>query len=155
MSNYNPNLVKIHRNYTYEELAIVFGIHKNTIAAWVKNGLPCIQERRPFLITGHNAKAYLQKRRATKKQKCKQNEFYCMRCKAPVKPYDNYVEYLPTSHTKGRLTGFCEQCESIINKFVSYSSMEANSLIFTLEKPIGVKQLSDTDKPLLNSDLIK
>ena len=45
--------------------------------------------------------------------------------------------------------------ESIINKFVSYSSIEVYSSIFTLEKPTGVKQLDDTDKPLLNSDLIK
>lgn len=155
MANYNPNLIKIHRNYTYEELATVFGIHKNTIASWVKNGLPCMQERRPFLITGHNAKAFLQKRREAKKQKCKKNEFYCMRCKAPVKPYDNAVEYLPISPTKGRLISFCEHCESIINKFIGYSSVEEYSLIFTLEKPTSMKHIDDTDTPLLNSDLNK
>lgn len=155
MANYNPNLIKIHRNYTYEELAVVFGIHKNTIAAWVKSGLPCLQERRPFLITGHDAKAFLKNRRVTKKQKCKQNEFFCMRCKAPVRPFENFVEYLPTSITKGRLTGFCERCESIINKIASKASIEAYSLIFTLEISKGVKHINDTDKPLLNSDLIK
>jgi hypothetical protein len=155
MANYNPNLIKIHRNYTYEELAMVFGIHKNTIAAWVKSGLPCLQERRPFLITGHDAKAFLQNRRVTKKQKCKQNELFCTRCKAPVKPFDNFVEYVPISLTRGRLTGFCERCESIINKFAGVVSLEAYSLIFTLEISKGVKQLNDTDKPLLNSDLIK
>ncbi len=133
MANYNPNLVKIHRNYTYEELAMVFGIHKNTIAAWVKNGLPCIQERRPFLILGRDAKAFLQQQRMSKKQKCKQSEFYCMRCKAPVKPYDNFVEYITISSTKGRLMGSCENCESIVNKFVSYTSIEVYSSFFKLE----------------------
>lgn len=31
MANYNPNLVKIHRNYSIEEAARVYGIHKNTV----------------------------------------------------------------------------------------------------------------------------
>ena len=69
MAKYNPNLVKIHRSYTYEELAGVFGIHKNTVVGWVKKGLPCLQEQRPFLILGANAKAFLQAQRASKKQK--------------------------------------------------------------------------------------
>jgi hypothetical protein len=153
MANYNPNRVKVNRNYTYTELAAVFGVHKNTIAAWVKDGLPCLQEQRPFLILGREAKVFLQHRRTSKKQKCKQNEFYCLRCKAPAKPYDNFVEYVPITSAKGRLTGFCECCESIVNKFISYASVEAYSLIFTLEKPIGLEHINDTDTPLLNSDL--
>ena len=48
MANYNHNLIKIHRNYTYEELAEVFNVHKNTVSSWVKNGLPCLKEKRPI-----------------------------------------------------------------------------------------------------------
>jgi hypothetical protein len=55
----NPNLVKINRSYTFEELAAVLSVHKNTVASWVKNGLPCLKERRPFLILGSEARAYL------------------------------------------------------------------------------------------------
>mgnify|MGYP005996538903 CR=1 FL=1 len=155
MANYNPNRVKVNRSHTYEELAAVFGIHKNTIAAWVKDGLPCLQEQRPFLILGREAKAFLQSRRTSKKQKCKQNEFYCLRCKAPVKPAGNFVEYTPITSTKGRLTGFCDCCESIINKFVSYTSVEGYSSFFKIEKSKGLKHIKDTDNPLLNSDFIK
>jgi hypothetical protein len=155
MANYNPNLVKIHRNYTYEELAAVFGIHKNTVATWVKNGLFAFQERRPFLIKGDDAKAFLQKQRASKQQKCKKNEFYCLRCKAPTKPYDGFVEYVPITSAKGRLTGFCDGCESIINKFVSYASVEGYSSFFNIEKSKGLGHIKDTDNPLLNSDFTK
>jgi phage terminase Nu1 subunit (DNA packaging protein) len=63
MANYNPNLVKIHRNYTFEELAAVFSVDKNTVSTWVKNGLPCLKEKRPFLILGADARFYLQKQR--------------------------------------------------------------------------------------------
>ena len=59
MANYNPNLVKINRSYTFEELAAVFGVHKNTVSTWVKDGLPCLKTRRPFLILGADARVCL------------------------------------------------------------------------------------------------
>ncbi|PCH63208.1 MAG: hypothetical protein COC09_06490 [Gammaproteobacteria bacterium] len=57
MANYNHNLVKINRNYSFEELAAVFGVHKNTVSAWVKNGLPCLKEKRPLTARESEAKA--------------------------------------------------------------------------------------------------
>ncbi|MDX2470965.1 MAG: helix-turn-helix domain-containing protein [SAR324 cluster bacterium] len=128
-------MVKINRNYTFEELATVFGVHKNTVSAWVRSGLPCLKERRPFLILGVEAKLYLQGQRKEKKQKCKPDELYCMRCKVPTKPAENFVEYLPLTATKGRLTGFCSCCECVVNKFVSYASLEHYSALFDLTIP--------------------
>jgi hypothetical protein len=133
MANYNPNRVKVNRSYTYTELAAVFGVHKNTIAAWVKDGLPCLQEQRPFLLLGVNVKAFLQQQRAAKKQKCKPNEMFCMRCKAPSKPAENFVEYTMESPTKLHLLGLCERCDCIINKYVSYKDLERYAQIFDLE----------------------
>ena len=132
MANYNPNRVKVNRSYTFEELAAVFGVHKNTVSAWVKKGLPCLKERRPFLILGADARVYLQAQRGRKKQKCKPDELFCMRCKIPTKPAENFVEYLPLSATKGRLTGFCGRCECVVNKFVRYDSLAGYSALFDL-----------------------
>jgi len=132
VSNYNPNLVKINRNYTFEELAAVFSVHKNTVATWVKNGLFCLKDKRPFLIMGDDARNYLQNQRKIKKQSCNPNEMFCMRCKKPTIPDENFVEYLSISLTKGRLTGFCSFCECLINKFVSFESLSVYSEIFDL-----------------------
>ena len=148
MAKYNPNLVKINRSYSFEELAMVFGVHKNTVSNWVKNGLPCLKERRPFLILGAEAKMYLKERRVSKKQKCKPDELFCMRCKAPTKPVDKFVEYLPLTTAKGRLTGFCDRCKCVINKFVSYSSLETYSALFDFTKPKELEHIYDSDKPL-------
>lgn len=148
MANYNPNLVKINRSYTFEELAAVFGIHKNTVATWVKNGLPCLKEMRPFLILGGEARSYLKNQRVSNKQKCKPNEFYCMRCKVPTTPHDSFVEYLPITAAKGRLSGFCERCECVINKFVSYTSLERYSSIFDLSVSKGLEHINDCNNPL-------
>jgi len=152
MANYNPNRVKINRNYTFEELAAVLGVHKNTVSSWVKKGLPCLNERRPFLILGVDARLYLKEQRAGKKQRCKPNELFCMRCKAPTCPAENFVEYLPLSATKGRLMGFCGRCECVVNKFVRYDSLDRYSALFDLVKPKGLERINDSDNPLLNSD---
>ncbi len=148
MANYNPNLVKINRSYTFEELAAVFGVHKNTVAAWVKSGLPCLKEMRPFLILGADARTHLKKQRGSKKQKCQPDEFFCMRCKAPIQPAAGFVVYSPITATKGRLSGFCGRCECVVNKFISYASLESYALLFDLEKPKESKHINDSDNPL-------
>jgi hypothetical protein len=48
----NPRRVKVHRNYTVEEVAKLYGVHKNTVRDWLKAGLPKIDGRRPILILG-------------------------------------------------------------------------------------------------------
>jgi hypothetical protein len=152
MANYNPNLVKVNRNYTFEELAAVFSVHKNTVAMWVKNDLPCLKERRPFLILGVEAKAYLKNQRVGKKQKCQPNELYCLRCKKPSIPAEGFVEYSVIGKTKGLLTGFCSRCECEINKFIGLASLVEYQRIFEVTIPRELKHISDSDNPLLNSD---
>lgn len=148
MANYNPNLVKINRSYTFEELAGVFGIHKNTVATWVKNGLPCLKEMRPFLILGADARTHLKKQRANKKQKCQSDEFYCMRCKTPTRPAEGFVKYSPLTATKGRLIALCGRCECLVNKFTSHASLESYSLIFDLHKPRELEHINDSNNPI-------
>ena len=85
MKRRHPNyrLVKIHRNYTVEEIAKLFDIHKNTVRQWIKEGLETINDKRPMLILGPVLMAFLQARRLKNKQTCKPGELYCVRCRAP------------------------------------------------------------------------
>ena len=52
----NPRLVKIHRNYSVEDIARLFDVHKNTVRSWLKQGLAAIDDRRPTLILGREQK---------------------------------------------------------------------------------------------------
>ena len=74
MGKRHPNyrLVKINRNYTVEETSNLFGIHKNTVRAWIRAGLETINDKRPILILGLDLASFLKERRAKNKQPCRQ-----------------------------------------------------------------------------------
>ena len=127
----NPNRAKIHRSYTVEEIALLFGVHKNTVRAWVKAGLPVCDDQKPMLILGSVLREYLQDKNKKRKQKCQKYEMYCLRCKSPQKPAENVVDYEPMNDTTGRMIGICSGCEGVINKYISLVNFEKIKQHFT------------------------
>ena len=120
----NPRLVKIHRNYTVEEIAKLFGNHKNTVHNWVKEGLSTIDEKRPILILGHALQAFIKKRRSKNKQTCKSGELFCVRCRIPKFPADGIVYCTPVTEKIGHLKAICPDCEAIMNQRISLTKIE-------------------------------
>jgi hypothetical protein len=112
MGKRHPNYrhVKVHRSYTVEETASLFGIHKNTVREWIKAGLPVIDDKRPKLILGHDLAAFLQARRIKKKQTCEPGQMYCVRCRAPKMAAGDMAEYLPHTEKLGMLKALCPDC---------------------------------------------
>lgn len=121
MAKRYPNhcLVKIHRSYTVAEVASLLNMHKATIRRWIKDGLSTIDEKRPKLILGQELRNFLQSRRAKKKQRCKQGQLYCLRCRAPKFPAGNMADYSPINGKSGCLIAICPDCDSIMNQYVS------------------------------------
>jgi hypothetical protein len=101
----NHRRVKIHRSYTVEEVAQLFGAHKNTVRAWIKAGLPTCDRKRPTLILGRELASFLQARRVSKKQPCQPGELYCVRCRAPKFPAGDMAEYQPINHCGASVQG--------------------------------------------------
>ncbi len=119
----NHRLVKIHRSYTVEEIADLFGIHKNTVRGWVKVGLAISDNKRPMLILGHDLVAFLQGRRVKNKQTCKPGEMYCVRCRSPKFPAEDMADYSPVTEKFGNLIAICPDCDSIMNRRVSLAKL--------------------------------
>jgi excisionase family DNA binding protein len=87
--------IKIHRNYTVTEAAQRIGVHKNTIQAWLGNGLPHIASPRPILILGHDLKRFLDDRRKSARKPCSTGELFCLKCRAPRRPAGQMLDYVP------------------------------------------------------------
>jgi hypothetical protein len=149
----NHRLVKIHRNYTVEEIAELFGIHKNTVRHWVKAGLATSDDKRPMLILGHELAAFLQGRRAKNKRPCKPGEIYCVRCRAPKFPADDMADYTPVTEKFGNLIAICPDCYAIMNRRVSLGKIDQMRGRMAISFPQALRHIVESNKPTVNSDL--
>ena len=148
----NPNRAKIHRNYTVEEIAQLYSVHKNTVRCWIKDGLPAIDRKRPVLIAGADLRSYWQSKRNSRKRKCQPYEMYCVRCRIPQRPAENMADYEPLNDDNGRLIGLCPGCGGIMNKFVKLTRLDEISGYLDITQTKPLKHISESDNPLVNSD---
>ncbi|ATG89126.1 DNA-binding protein [Methylomonas koyamae] len=148
----NPNRAKIHRNYTVEEIAFLYAVHKNTVRLWIKDGLPTIDQKRPILVAGADLRRYWQSKRTSRKRKCQPFEMYCVRCRIPQRPAGNMADYEPANPDSGRLIGLCPGCGGIINKFVRFTRLDEIQPYLDITQTKPLKHISESNKPLVNSD---
>jgi|SRR5271168_1257677 len=120
----NHRLVKIHLNYTVEEIALLLNVHKNTVRSWIKEGLPTCDDRRPVLILGVQLADFLKARRTKNKQPCKIGEFYCLRCRVPRFPAESMADCLTVTDKIGHLQAICPICYSVMNLRISLARLD-------------------------------
>jgi hypothetical protein len=149
----NHRRIKIHRSYAVEQAARRLGVHKNTVRAWIKAGLPTCDGRRPVLILGHELFAFLQARRAKNKQACQPGQVYCVRCRAPKFPAHDMADYLPITEKFGNLQAICPDCGSIMNRGVSVAKLAQVRGNMAIRFPQALRRLSESEQPSVNSDL--
>lgn len=149
----NPRLAKIHRNYTVEEVAGVFGVHRNTVREWVKQGLPTNDGRRPMLILGADLVAFLRARRVKNKRTCQPGEMYCVRCRAPRAPAGDMADYQAVTVTLGNLIAICSTCEAMMYRRVSLARLEQVRGKLDITLPQALPHIAESAEPSVNSDL--
>lgn len=149
----NHRLVKIHRNFTVEEIADLFGIHKNTVRSWVKAGLAISDNKRPMLILGHDLVAFLKGRRVKNKQTCGPGEMYCVRCRAPKPAGEDMAEYAPVTEKFGNLSAICPDCFTTMNRRVSLANLVQVCGNMDISFPEALRHIVERTKPTVNSEL--
>ncbi len=149
----NPRLAKIHRNYTVDEVAQLFDVHRNTVREWVKRGLPTSDGKRPMLILGRELVAFLTVRRAKNKRPCPPGEIYCVRCRAPRAPAGEMVDYVPLTATLGNLVAICAACETMMYRRVSLAKLESVRGNLDITMPQALEHIGESARPTVNSDL--
>jgi hypothetical protein len=103
----NPRLAKTHRSYSVEEISRLFAVHKNTVRAWLRQGLKAIDGQRPTLVRGEELSRFLADRRARTKQACGPGRIYCLACRAPKVPAGKITDCVQSGDTTGTLQGIC------------------------------------------------
>ena len=148
----NPRLVKIHWNYSVEDIARLFDVHKNTVRSWLKQGLAAIDDRRPILILGQELSRFLRERRQKAKKTCGPGRIYCIACRAPKVPAGKMADCSPTSALAGNLCGICPDCHRLIYRRVNLAKIDAvrGELEITFTQPRA--RIGESAGPSVNCD---
>lgn len=149
----NPRLAKIHRNYTVEEAARLFGVHRNTVREWLKRGLPTSDDRRPLLILGSDLVEFIRARRTKNKRTCQPGEIYCVRCRAPKAPAGDMADYQPVTEALGNLIAICPECEAMMYRRVSLDKLAQVRGNLDITMPQAPAHIGERIQPSVNSDL--
>ena len=147
----NPLRAKINRSYTVEEVASLYGIHRNTVRQWIKQGLPICDDQRPLLILGAELRAFLTRKRTQNKRPCKPGEIYCLPCRTPQVPALGIADYQPLTPNSGNLIGLCPTCERLIFRRVALAKLDLvkGNLSVTVTK--GARHIDESSNPSVNS----
>lgn len=150
---FNPRRAKIHRSYTVEEVARLYGVHKQTVSNWINVGLAALASKRPILIHGSDLREFHDNRRKKQKQKCHPGELFCLKCRAPKRPAGDMLDYLPMSLVSGNFRGICPTCNGLIHRRVGLAGIDAAKGNCTVEYPQGQQRINHTSDPSLDCHL--
>ncbi|MGE5539627.1 MAG: helix-turn-helix domain-containing protein [Gemmatimonas sp.] len=149
---YNLRRLKATWPYRIEEIAELFGIHKNVVGRWIKQGLPVNRERRPFLIRGDDLAWFLSARQQSRRRKCGDDQFYCFRCREPRRAYLGIADVVVESPTRLRLSALCAVCETVVNKVQAASKLPKLRETFEIQQLTG-EHLLERARSSVNGDL--
>lgn len=148
----NPMLAKIHRSYSVDELARLFGVHKNTVRSWFKYGLVAIDGARPTVARGEEVRRFLAERRARAKRPCGPGRIYCLPCRAPKVPALKMAECVATGDTTGILRGICPDCGRMLYRRVNPLKLHAVRGDLDVTFAQAEARIKETTKPNVNCD---
>lgn len=150
----NPRLAKANRCYEVYQAAKVFGVHRNTVLAWIKAGLPTVADgKRPYLIPGRDLAGFLAARKAKGRQPLKPGEIYCVRCHKARDPAGGMADIIETKPGIVNLAGLCPNCECVIYRRINPRKLELVRGNLDVRPPQAVRHIDATREPSLNCDL--
>ena len=151
---YNPRRVRTGQSYSVQEIAELYGLHKNAVLRWIKDGLPLIDQRKPFMIHGGDLAEYLTNKQSGRKHKCKPDEFFCFKCRAPRRAWENAPDIIIRNESKLTISGLCAVCDTPVHRVGTVKKLPEYQKIFLIQK-IHERHITDTSDPSVNSDMRK
>ncbi|MBX9614457.1 MAG: helix-turn-helix domain-containing protein [Caulobacteraceae bacterium] len=122
----NPCLSKIHRSYSVEEVARLYGLHRNTVRSWLNEGsLAAIDGGRPVLVQGKVLRTFLEARRTAAKRPCPTGTLYCFKCREPRAPALGMADFMASNTGSGNIRALCDVCGSTMHRRTRFEAVAA------------------------------
>lgn len=150
--SYNVRLPKATWPYTVQEVAALFGVHKNAVLRWLREGLQANTDKRPFLIRGDELIRFLRHRKLVRQQECSWSQCFCFCCRAPREPYLGMVDVSIESPSRFRMKALCEQCGTQMNKVQSITTLPRVQKLLHVQQ-LEKRHLKGSATASVNSDL--
>jgi hypothetical protein len=148
---YPAHRIKQTCSYDSADIAKLFGIHRNTVRHWLKDGLKAIDDRRPIVVHGTVLKSFMTERQQARRQKCQPGEFFCFRCRAPRKPWGDMADLTVRTEKIANLTALCSVCETVMHKSIRRADVPKIAKLISLQA-LAPERLSDCPDTSANCD---
>lgn len=145
----DPRRAKKHHSYTIAEAARLYGVHRNTVRAWIKAGLGVVKTSGPILILGEELGQFLSRRRAARRRPCPPGALYCLRCREPKVPPPHEVAVVQVTPTSGNLKAVCPDCGAGMHRRVSLARL-AEAGFAAARVALADSHLADSPNPSVN-----
>ena len=107
---------KKHRSYTVAEVARLYGVHRNTVRHWMKNGLSVVRVGGLVLILGEELERFHNDRKAARRCPCPPGTIYCVKCREPRAPNRASLGQAFANDRTAVVTGTCSACGTGLNR---------------------------------------
>lgn len=107
---------KKNRNYDVAEAARLYGVHRNTVRNWMKNGLSVVGDGRSVLILGDELERFRKARQAARRRPCPPGMIYCLKCREPRAPVPASLGRTTVTGRTAVVTGVCSVCGTGLNR---------------------------------------
>jgi hypothetical protein len=134
---FNPNLIRGDLSYSVNDIVERLGVHKGTVLAWHKEGLPANDQSKPFLFYGKTLRDFIKTRQDKRKSKCAENEFYCFKCRKVRASRDDFAALQIRDEKHLSISGFCVVCGCKVNKAGALKNIDRLKTIFAVQKIQG------------------
>ena len=130
----NPMSVKAALTYDINEAAKALGKSPATIRNWIRDGLPIMASRKPYLILGAAIQDYLRCKYKATKRPLEADQLSCLSCRRGRKPVHLAVSLTPINCKTALLKGICEHCGGRCARMISIARLDEFAKTFKIAK---------------------